>query len=225
MLNRIEQAPMPYKWTFIVAPFIIALGMYGGTNPVPLSWLALLAAGSAVLVLMFGKDTFLSFFKKMKKGSWKPIFVAIVLGYLVSIVASAVGPLLGQGALQENGIINSLAQPTLWGNIVTLTTLGISLIGEEVITASIAFPVYYLLVKKIGRKQAWIWAALISAALFGMMHFNAYNGNWYQMLIVIGVGRLPFTYAWTKTDSLWGGIIAHVVYDFLIFIPVMMGVL
>lgn len=225
MLNRIEQSAMPYKWTFIVAPFIIALGMYGGTNPVPFSWLALLAAGSAVLVLMFGKDTFLSFFKKMNKGSWKPILVAIVLGYVISIGASAISPLLGLGTLAENNIVNSLAQPTLWGNIVNLTTIAISLVGEEVITASIAFPVYYLLVKKIGRKQAWIWAAIISAAVFGMMHFNAYNGDWYQMLIVIGAGRLPFTYAWTKTDSLWGGIIAHVVYDFLIFIPVIMGVL
>lgn len=54
------------------------------------------------------------------------------------------------------------------------------------------------------------------------MHFKIYHGNLYQCLVVIGLTRLPFNYAWRKADSLWAGIIAHIIYDWIIFVPAML---
>ncbi|EHI70037.1 hypothetical protein ACVRY7_05290 [Streptococcus ictaluri] len=54
------------------------------------------------------------------------------------------------------------------------------------------------------------------------MHYQAFEGNLYQCLVVTGIGRLPFTYLWFKTASLRGGIYAHICYDYFLFIAVLL---
>lgn len=39
------------------------------------------------------------------------------------------------------------------------------------------------------------------------------------MLVITGLGRLPFTWLWIKSDSLWPAIGAHMVYDAVVFLP------
>ncbi|WP_338129584.1 CPBP family intramembrane glutamic endopeptidase [Ligilactobacillus saerimneri] len=68
------------------------------------------------------------------------------------------------------------------------------------------------------RRLAWIIAMLVSSLAFGMMHYNAYNWNLFQMLVTIGLTRIPFDWAWYKTDSLWTGIIGHIIFDLLAFL-------
>lgn len=59
---------------------------------------------------------------------------------------------------------------------------------------------------------------LVSSLAFGMMHYNAYNWNLFQMLVTIGLTRIPFDWAWYKTDSLWTGIVGHIIFDLLAFL-------
>ncbi|KRL74080.1 CPBP family intramembrane glutamic endopeptidase [Ligilactobacillus saerimneri] len=67
-------------------------------------------------------------------------------------------------------------------------------------------------------KTAWIIAMLVSSLAFGMMHYNAYNWNLFQMLVMICLTRIPFDLAWYKTDSLWTGIVGHIIFDLLAFL-------
>ncbi len=108
------------------------------------------------------------------------------------------------------------------GRIVDLLELTFSLVGEELITAAVAFPLYHLASKKLPAQWAWVVASVVSSLLFGLMHFKIYHGNLYQCLVVIGLTRLPFNYAWRKADSLWAGIIVHIIYDWIIFVPAML---
>lgn len=106
----------------------------------------------------------------MRKGSWKIVFLSIIISFVCSYAALFIGQLLGFGLVEK--------------------------------------PMH-----------AWIAASVISSLLFGMMHVNVYHWNMWQCLVVIGLTRLPFNWAWRKTDSLWGGIWAHIIYDLIIFVP------
>ena len=104
---------------------------------------------------------------------------------------------------------------------VTKLKVSFSLIGEELITASVAFPAYVFLKSRMDASKAWIYASIISALLFGMIHVNIYHWNLWQCLVATGLTRLPFNWAWKKTDSLQGGIWAHIIYDLIVLIPPM----
>lgn len=171
------------------------------------------------IVTQFNFETLKVSMGKMEKGSWKIIFWSIILTFITSFATMALGNLLFHTGFVENS--NAVHTGPILARIQHLVLLSISLIGEELITASVAFPLYHLLAKKMSSKQAWIIAGLISAILFGLMHLKIYHGNLYQCIVVIGLTRLPFNYAWRKTNSLWGGIIGHIIYDLVIFIPAM----
>jgi len=202
------------------------------------AYFALLLAGSIALILMFNVDTYKKLFQKMAKGSWKYIILAVVLGFAVTIVTLVIGGLFdfpssangsltsaggsGSGSGGGNAGGSGMSQALLISTLITLGFTCISLVGEEVFTAAINFPLFRLFTDRgINIKKAWIWSAVIASLFFGLMHFEAYDGNIYQCLVPIGLGRLPFTYAWYKTESLWGGIWAHIIYDLMIMVPLM----
>lgn len=218
MLNNLEKTPLRPYWYLSV--LFIALGVYGSLSEVlPLTWIWFIVGGALAIITQFNFETLKISMGKMEKGSWKIIFWSIILTFIASFATMALGNLLFHTGFVENS--NAVHTGPILARIQHLVLLSISLIGEELITASVAFPLYHLLAKKMSSKQAWIIAGLISAILFGLMHLKIYHGNLYQCIVVIGLTRLPFNYAWRKTNSLWGGIIGHVIYDLVIFIPAM----
>lgn len=223
MLNRIKSLKMNnYS---IESILFIALAVYGGTNldflgvKLPLAWTWLIIGGSLALYSQFGKDIFKASLGKMNGKNIVPIIVVVIVSYIIAFGTSIIGDALGFSIASNTALGNGDTK----SKIINLILVSISLIGEEIITAAIAFPVFYILVKKMRTKKAWLIAALASSILFGLMHWHVYQGNLYQMLIPIGLGRLPFTWLWIKTDSIWGGIIAHVLYDLFLFIPMILA--
>lgn len=59
---------------------------------------------------------------------------------------------------------------------------------------------------------------VVSSLAFGTMYYNAYEWNLYQMLITVGLTRIPFDWAWYKTNSLWTGVAGHIIFDLLAFL-------
>lgn len=118
-------------------------------------------------------------------------------------------------------VANANAQKSgdLLSRVTHILTLSFSLIGEELFTAAFAFPIYVWLKDKVSHSSAWLTALLLSSLLFGMLHVNIYHWNLYQCLISIGLGRIPFTWAWRRLDTLRAGIWAHIIYDLVILIP------
>ncbi|MGM0216544.1 CPBP family glutamic-type intramembrane protease [Enterococcus sp. AZ109] len=101
-------------------------------------------------------------------------------------------------------------------NVVLLLTTLIALVGEELATAVVTFPIVHYLTKKVSLNQAF----LISSIFSGMIHLPTH-----QCIVVIELTRIPFNYAWKSDDSLRGGFYAHIIYDYFIFLIVIISVI
>lgn len=195
----------------IVSILFIALAVYGGTNldflgvKLPLAWTWLIIGGSLALYSQFGKDIFKASLGKMNGKNIVPIIVVVIVSYIIAFGTSIIGDALGFSIASNTALGNGDTK----SKIINLILVSISLIEEEIITDVIAFPVFYIQVKKMKIQNTWIIVALTSSILFGLI----YQGNPYQMFIPIDLVILPFTWLWTKTDSIWRGIIDYILYD------------
>lgn len=222
MLDKIEQT-RPNRWGLIATPFLLGIGFIGRTSGWPISWLWLFLFASLALILQFGPEAYGAVLKPMGKGKVRYLLLAVILSFVLSTIAARLGSILLNNHAVENPIAQSLHANSLLENIYFFLTTWISLAGEEMITAAIAFPLYHYLAKRFNPNQAFLFSAPISSLFFGALHLTTYSWNWYQSLVVIGLTRIPFTYAWKKADSLRGGIIAHTIYDYVIFLFVLLG--
>lgn len=217
MIDQVAKRRLSTIGLLISLPLLV-IGALVVTSHSPVNWLALTVAGGGALLLQYGKVIIPIALGRLAPRSFWPIVIAILAGFAISMAATALGNRMGIPSSANDNFATLRALP-FNSRLFAISRISFSLIGEELFTAALAFPILSGLTRRMGSRQAWFWAALISALLFGMIHFQAYHWNWYQMLVAIGLGRLPFTWAWGKTNSLWGGIIAHVIYDLLLFIP------
>lgn len=66
-------------------------------------------------------------------------------------------------------------------------------------------------------------AWLITAGVFGLIHFPTYNWNVLQCIMVIGSARLVLTLPWIMTKNIWVSTGAHIVNDWLLFLMSLLG--
>lgn len=218
MLKMIEKTEVSI-WGLVSTPFLLTIGFVGVIKGWPLSWSWLFVFSSLALIFQFGWNAYKVFFKPFGKGKIKVILLFAVLSFAMGMLALLVGDIVFHSKGNDNFSYYEIANNSFFQNIYFLLTTWISLAGEELITAAVAFPLYHYLVKTNKSNQAFLISAIVSSLFFGMLHLSTYSWNWYQSLIVIGLVRLPITYAWKKTNSLLGGIIVHVIYDYALFIP------
>lgn len=93
------------------------------------------------------------------------------------------------------------------------------LMGEELLSIIIFLTVAALLIQYYGfhRRTALGIAMLVSMFLFGMVHFQAYNWNLVQMLVIIAGERFFLTSIFVRSKTIWPSYIAHMVFDALAF--------
>ncbi|KRL89946.1 hypothetical protein FC46_GL000442 [Lactobacillus kalixensis DSM 16043] len=211
LLNFLKQAKLSKLAPFSI--IVLLLATFLGTShilPSILPYFVFIVFGLLALYLQYSSKIIPLIFEKPAKNSWWKIvpivIVTLIIAYVLSLFSSTVAnSALGNGSQSDK--------------LLRLFWISVSLIGEEIITASLTFPFYTLIHKKIGDRGSWLYAAIIGSLLFGLLHFRTYNWNLYQMMLPIGLGRLPFTWLWIKSDSLWSAIIAHIIYDLIVFLP------
>lgn len=101
--------------------------------------------------------------------------------------------------------------------IEIMPQLPFQLLGEELVTV---IPFLFILTMfadklKVPRKHAIVAAWILSALIFGLYHFKAYDWHLVQMFVIIGSGRLFLTFAYLKTKNLWVSFGTHFLYDSL----------
>lgn len=211
MLKTIQKEQLS-KFSYLV-PFILILGVMWGVNiNYPISYLALIITGSIAIILEFNFKIFINLFNpsKNKLNSIFLVTITIIITYILSFLAVLLGKFLGFEAV-SNSVTNDLT-------VIKIIKVSISLIGEEIITTAIFLPIFNILCKKMSYKNSIILSLIISSILFGLMHFRAYNFHFYQMIVVIGLTRIPFSVLFIKTETLRTAIYAHIIYDLLLFI-------
>ncbi|MGM0214842.1 CPBP family glutamic-type intramembrane protease [Enterococcus sp. AZ109] len=225
MLETIKRAKLNTAGV-IAMPVLVILGLYlrMHTNW-KFSWLFLAFFCSVALILQFGSDTFKKMLQPVRKGSVRYILLAMILSFVLALIAAKLEPFLLNTTTSENPVVKLIEQNSLLLNVLFFLTTWIALVGEELATAAVTFPIFHYLTKKVTLNQAFLISSILSSIFFGMIHLPTYQWNWYQCIVVIGLTRIPFNYAWKSADSLRGGFYAHIIYDYIIFFDVLIGVL
>ena len=168
-------------------------------------------------------------FAYFTKGKWKSLFskptfadyrtmvgffllnlaVTLVVGVIVKALFGAnANP--ATGGLVEGGALEIIA---------FYVGTAIQLMGEEVFTLLPFLAVMYFFYKKgkATRKQAIVWAWVLTAIWFGAAHLPTYGWNFAQAFLIIGTARIVLTLAFIRTKNLWVSYGAHLLNDWVIF--------
>lgn len=178
-----------------------------------LQHLTLLAFSAAGVALIFGKFA-LEWFKK-PQGKYIKIGLTMLA---LNVVWSMVGGIAVQLIFGEAGHHGNAA----FGDYGLLLFVPFMLMGEEL------FSIGILETLKKWRISPAI-ASLVTAVIFGMIHFSTYYGGdalrtICQILVIQGAARLFFNYAYQKTSSIWTSWAVHLVFDLVVLflVPLLM---
>jgi len=217
------------QWGLVLAAVLVALmvlafppaALSGGLGP----WLpALLLAGLPLAALAF-----------VAPGHWRVLFGPVggheikwmVLFALLNILVSmSVGALLRPFVeLQSNAAVAGIADQGAMGLWLLYIRTALQLLGEEVITILPFLALLTLFTRRLGstRKAAILWAWLLSALFFGLIHLPTYDWNLTQCVLIIGTARLVLTLPWIMTKNLWVSTGAHILNDWALFSMQLLG--
>lgn len=209
----------PLSKNALLSAIVLILGVYltvSGIFPLFIAcWLFIITSALALTIQYNSKAISALFHPVTNKKTLLWIIPVVPFTLAISMFSSYLGTLLGQTSVANE----ALGHGDTTSKIINLLLISISLVGEEMITAAATMPFFSLLQKKYNQRTALILASIIGAILFGSMHVVAYDFNLYQCIVAVGLTRLPFNWLWFKSDSLWPGIIAHIIYDWALFIP------
>lgn len=109
---------------------------------------------------------------------------------------------------------------------ITVTTLLfnygtdlVNLMNEELFSlfVFIGFTIIFQKTFKLSRSTSIYSGLLVSIILFGLIHYNAYNGNLVTMFLLIGPARFFFTGAFIRTKNILVPFTMHYIFDELSF--------
>jgi hypothetical protein len=188
-----------------MVPTLVLIGL-------PLAALALVAPGH--WRVLFGRV------------GWHEVKWMVLFGLLNLLVTMGVGALLKPFIhFQPNPAISGIADlggAELWLFFIRTAP---QLLGEEVITILPFLALLTLFARRLGtgRKAAILWAWLLSAVFFGLVHLPTYDWNLIQCAAIIGTARLVLTLPWIMTKNLWVSTGAHILNDWTLFFMQLLG--
>lgn len=180
-----------------------------------LSFLYLLTTGGLGYWLLGGDLRRL--IRPLKKGQIILIIKVIIFSLALSVAVFFISKLVLHNPSSTNPVIGHLS----W--IIPFETIP-GLFGEEMLAIVLLVILEHYLPKN---RTGLIIATILSSLLFGAAHLSTYDWNIWQCLVVIGLTRIPFTYAWYKSDrNLLVNGLAHWGYDMLLIaIVIIPGIL
>ncbi|MGG5370330.1 CPBP family intramembrane glutamic endopeptidase [Enterococcus sp. AZ196] len=175
------------------------------TNIPYVSFFGLLTFGLVAFYLAFGLDSIKILFQRPKhpiRNILIYLTLALIIGFATSLVLKALIPTL-QGN-PENG------RP-IWFYFLIMP---FALLGEEV------FSLFWYELASI--KFSPLLSSLISATIFGLMHFSTYfDGSaittLVHVLLLQSVSRIIFNRAYQKSGSIWCSFGVHYILDLILF--------
>ncbi len=189
-------------------PFIRAILFF----TIPLAGLAIVA-----------KKHWTAIFRKVRGKDVGLMFLFAAINIVVSVaIATVVKLTMGTNT---NAAIAGLGELTISEQVSFFINTIPSLFGEEVMTILPFLALMYVFSTKmkLSRKKSIVWAWLISAVMFGLVHLTMYDWNFVQCIVVIGSARLILSLAYIKTKNIWVSTGAHIINDWTIFIITILG--
>lgn len=181
-----------------------------------------LAGGKTVLVLKPKAITF-----SLKKGAYLLILAGLM--FVLLLIVTSLYPLILDYAVSAGEDLaqsQSLALPADWVSQIISTFVLCIFVGifEEGLFRGIVFD--GLISKMGGSRKGIVWAMIISSFLFGFVHvWTIFLGGGVTtssvlqaILKTVETGMFGFFLAavYLKTNNIWGAVIMHTLFDFLL---------
>ena len=199
---------------------LFGLAFWYLTQGYPLGEFMLPIAGLMVIWVTFGYDSIFKFFSSPGKGIVKVSLLGYITSLIFSVIAREVGHYLGISST-SNPVNDTFTSNNFFDIAKEFLLSGTQIIGEELIII-VPFIILMNLMIKVGvkEKNSIILLVILTSILFGALHLSTYDWNFYQCFVVVGLTRIPFTIASIKQDSIWAGIISHIIFDWSLFVVV-----
>ena len=140
---------------------------------------------------------------QLRKTRWFNILLALVFGFGLCFTSSLIAQYL---PVPEDMMEEFAAEHnTLFEGNIFMTYLSVAMVGP--ITEEIFFR--GLNYTRLRRGMRMIWAALISATIFGLVHGNLV---WFISAFLAGLGM---AWIFETTGSLWASILVHMLNNFI----------
>lgn len=139
--------------------------------------------------------------------------IYIALGILIELAVSLLIVMLLKGVIKPN--TNPIVDAPIG---ISLYSLPIGLVGEQIFFFSVCFFFFLLCLKlKCNMNLAAITTFVLGILIFGVAHLSAYNGNALQCILLIG---FPFTLIqvllFLRSGNLMIGYLEHLFFDLLV---------
>lgn len=148
------------------------------------------------------------FFRIPKLGDIKIILVCFILN---SVYTLGVAALLDSIGFKLSNNTATIAHSIFTTNNIFVI---IQLIGEELFKVSLLLCIMALIFHfSNNRKLSVVISTLVVMLVFGLMHLPAYNWNFIQSLILIGLSTIFDLFPYLKTKNVTNSYIVHLMID------------
>ena len=210
-------------WVSVFIGFLALSLIPASTNVASLIPRILFLAIPLATIIYITKDKWKSLFHKPTLGDFGAIIFYLILNLIVTFsIALLVRSIFG---VNSNTATDGLATAGSLEIIAFYIGTGFQLMGEEIFTIIpfLALMYFFYTKGKVTRKQAIVWALILSSIWFALAHLPTYGWNLIQVLLVIGTARIVLTLAYIRTKNLWVSFGAHLLNDWIIFTVTMLA--
>ena len=206
-----------FDWLIVLASVLLIIG-YLTIIPIPNDYLPIAVFLTSIIpALYICKGDYSLFFKKLRLKDIGLIILCIIALFLYTMVIGLIFSPAGMAG--HAGLSESIT-------IMTIINLIFQVMGEEFFKVFILLLAMYVIYKLTGNRSISIIIGLIaSMIIFGLVHYNAYDGRILQILLIQGLGSIFVYFAYLKTKNIWVTYLAHLIQDLIPVVLVLLNVL
>lgn len=212
-------------WKWVVAWLgtfagFLALSFIPASNNVESLVSRVLFTGIPLVVFwLLTKPYWKSIFRKLRKIDFFYMLLFGVLTMILTPILATLVTVLGFPTAANQVATESIFAGSVLEVIAFYVGTAIQLLGEELLVIIPFLGVMSVLHQKFGvsRKQALIWAWIVSSIWFGAIHLPTYHWNFVQAIVIIGGARITLTLAFIRTKNIWVSTGAHIINDWVLF--------
>lgn len=203
-------------WLLLVAGVLVFIWLLFSRIEINDYVVSVLLTLSVLIPLLYVcKGKFSLFFRKPERQDILLIIICLLGYYIYAISLNTILSYFGIG-------VNANVSTTGDMGLVFWITMLFQLLGEELFKVIILLIVMFLVYKFTNkRKLSMVCGVIISLLIFGLVHYNAYNGALLQIIFTIGLGSFIYFFAYLKTKNVMVSYITHILIDGIVFMLVM----
>ncbi len=195
-------------WLIVLVAVVLVIG-YLTVIPISNDYLpmAVFLTGT-IPALYICKGNYSLFFKKIRRKDIKLIILCVIGVYLYAII---MGLILSSitGMSPHTGLVEGVS-------LINIINLIFNVLGEEFFKVFILLLLMYAIYKLTGNRNTSLIIGVIgSMIIFGLAHYDAYDGKILQILLMQGLGSIFNYFAYLKTKNIWVGYLIHLIQDLI----------